>query len=52
VTWYLTMADTTDGFSPRSMAPAVITRAASDSQVLPPMRASASSTPSKRPPPS
>ncbi|MNJ74929.1 hypothetical protein D3C77_719340 [compost metagenome] len=29
VTWYLTMADTTEGFSPRSTAPAVMLRAAS-----------------------
>jgi hypothetical protein len=29
VTWYLTMAETTEGFSPRSMAPAVMVRAAS-----------------------
>ncbi|MNC99234.1 hypothetical protein D3C83_174460 [compost metagenome] len=29
VRWYFTMADTTDGFSPKSIAPAVITRAAS-----------------------
>jgi hypothetical protein len=27
--WYFTMAETTDGFSPRSMAPAVSVRAAS-----------------------
>jgi hypothetical protein len=29
VQWYLTIAEITDGFSPRSTAPAVITRAAS-----------------------
>jgi hypothetical protein len=29
VTWYLAIAETTDGFSPRSMAPAVIVRTAS-----------------------
>ncbi len=43
------MADTTAGFSPRSTAPAVITRAASMMYAFPPMRAIASSTPSNRP---
>ncbi|KAG1364700.1 hypothetical protein G6F59_018939 [Rhizopus arrhizus] len=49
VTWYFTIAETTEGFSPRSTAPAVMLRAASIMYVWPPMRASASSTPSNLP---
>ncbi|MNC30250.1 hypothetical protein D3C75_785290 [compost metagenome] len=46
VRWYLRIADSTDGFSPRSTALAVSMRAASIIQALPPMRAMASWMPS------
>ncbi|MNH08373.1 hypothetical protein D3C79_677860 [compost metagenome] len=47
VRWYLRIADSTEGFSPRSTALAVSRRALSISQALPPMRASDSWIPSK-----
>ncbi len=47
VRWYLRIAESTEGFSPRSTALAVRIRALSISQALPPMRASASWMPSK-----
>ncbi|KAG0911905.1 hypothetical protein G6F31_021497 [Rhizopus arrhizus] len=49
VQWYLAIADGTDGTSPRSTAAAVACDSALILYALPPMRASASSTPSKRP---
>ena len=49
VMWYLTMPEITDGFSPRSIATAVIARAASIMYRLPPIRVSASSMPSNFP---
>src|SRR3990167_4868531 len=42
VRWYLRMAESTEGFSPRSTALAVRMRALSISQALPPIRARAS----------
>ncbi|MNR61731.1 hypothetical protein D3C85_1835590 [compost metagenome] len=42
VRWYLRIAESTEGFSPRSTALAVSMRALSIIQALPPMRAMAS----------